>query len=300
MYVGTRDALGATFSPMRPISNDEIADVLERIGDLMEAQGGDRFRIRAYRNAAGRVRGHAEPLVELVEREGHAGLVRLPSIGDSLARLVEELVHTGRARLLARLEGEVTAEELFDALPGVGEELAERIHETLHVETLEELETAAHDGRLETVPGIGPHRAEMIRSGLAQRLREDSRARARAVRTRGRRVEPPPVELLLAFDGEYRRRAAAGELRKIAPRRFNPEGESWLPILHVEREGWDLTALFSNTARAHQLGRTRDWVVIFFARGDEEGQCTVVTETRGPSEGRRVVRGREGEGSAEP
>jgi hypothetical protein len=56
-----------------------------------------------------------------------------------------------------------------------------------------------------------------------------------------------------------------------------------------------VTALFSNTARAHALGRTHDWVVLFYERNGDEGQCTVVTETRGPLAGRRVVRGRESE-----
>jgi hypothetical protein len=54
--------------------------------------------------------------------------------------------------------------------------------------------------------------------------------------------------------------------------------------------------LFSNTARAHDLGRTHDWVVIYFYDDDHrESQCTVVTETHGPMTGKRVVRGREAE-----
>jgi hypothetical protein len=66
--------------------------------------------------------------------------------------------------------------------------------------------------------------------------------------------------------------------------------------MHAERGGWSYTALFSNTALAHRLGRTDDWVVIYFARaGGPEHQRTVVTETRGPLEGLRVVRGRETE-----
>ena len=53
---------------------------------------------------------------------------------------------------------------------------------------------------------------------------------------------------------------------------------------------------YSNTARAHQLGRTHDWVVLYYYDGDhQEGQHTVVTETHGPLEGQRVVRGRESE-----
>lgn len=86
----------------------------------------------------------------------------------------------------------------------------------------------------------------------------------------------------------------SGSLPKIEPRRFNPSGEAWLPILHTERGEWRFTALFSNTARAHELGRTRDWVVIYFhLDSGPEGQRTVVTETRGRLKGHRVVRGRE-------
>jgi putative hydrolase len=87
----------------------------------------------------------------------------------------------------------------------------------------------------------------------------------------------------------------------IAPRRFNPTGEAWLPILHTERGDWRFTALFSNSALAHELGRVRDWVVIYFHQDSgPEGQRTVVTETRGPLAGRRVVRGRESECPTQP
>jgi len=107
--------------------------------------------------------------------------------------------------------------------------------------------------------------------------------------------ERPPVDILLDVDAEYRRRAEAGELKKIAPKRFNPEGETWLPIMHTERDGWNFTALYSNTARAHDLGQTHDWVLLYYERDGEEDQATVVTETHGPVEGKRVVRGREAE-----
>lgn len=109
-------------------------------------------------------------------------------------------------------------------------------------------------------------------------------------------IDRPSVATLLEVDGEYRKKAKAGDLPRIAPKRFNPEGRAWLAVLHADREGWHFTALFSNTARAHELMRTNDWVVLYFYGSDHrEGQCTVVTETRGPLEGRRVVRGREAE-----
>jgi hypothetical protein len=101
----------------------------------------------------------------------------------------------------------------------------------------------------------------------------------------------PGVALLLLIDSEYRQKATRNQLRKIRPRRFNPEGKTWLPIYHTQREGWDFTVLFSNTHRAHHLGKTNDWVIIYYDRHGIEGQVTVVTETRGPLKGKRVVRG---------
>ncbi|MGQ0702952.1 MAG: hypothetical protein ACT4PM_07465 [Gemmatimonadales bacterium] len=104
----------------------------------------------------------------------------------------------------------------------------------------------------------------------------------------------PSVAELLDLDREYRHKAEAGELQLIAPRKHNPKGEAWLPVHHTERGSRKYTALFSNTARAHRLGRTHDWVVIYYQDGGgEERQCTVVTEFREPLRGKRVVRGRE-------
>jgi hypothetical protein len=102
--------------------------------------------------------------------------------------------------------------------------------------------------------------------------------------------------MLLDVDREYRDAAAARRLPRIAPRRFNPTGEKWLPILHAERDHWPFTGLSSNTFRAHALERTRDWVVVYFhADARPEGQRTIVTESSGSLEGGRVVRGRESE-----
>jgi DNA polymerase (family X) len=109
-------------------------------------------------------------------------------------------------------------------------------------------------------------------------------------------MDAPSVDILLDVDREYREKAQAGSLPKIAPRRMNPEGKPWLPVLHTRFGPWHFTALFSNTERAHELHRIYDWVVIFYSDPDGgEGQATVVTERRGALTGRRVVRGREPE-----
>ena len=117
------------------------------------------------------------------------------------------------------------------------------------------------------------------------------RVKMRAWRWRSFLLVDPTVATLLEVDREYRDKAAAGRLHRIAPRRFNPDHIAWLPVLHERRDGRHFTALFSNTGQAHQLHRTHDWVVIFY----EDGQCTVVTEYRGALKGMRVVRGREPE-----
>jgi len=291
-------------------ANAEIADALERVADLLEAQDGHTFRIRAYRGAAQTLRRLEQPAVEILAADGTAGLEKLPGIGKSIAALVDEYAHNLRLGILDRLEGQTSPEDLFTTVPGIGEELAARIHRQLHVETLEELEVAAHDGRLETVPGLGPRRVRGVQASLAQILSKGARRRARRMRwLEAGKLEPTPstaeepaadhgrpsVKLLLEVDAEYRKRAAAGDLRTIAPRRFNPAKKAWLPVLHAEHDGWHFSALYSNTARAHELGRTRDWVVIYFEHDGHEDQCTVVTEYSGPLAGKRVVRGREAE-----
>jgi len=268
--------------------NESIADKLREAAALLEAQGADVFRVRAYRRAADTVASMTEDADAVLEREGPAGLERLPNVGKGIAAAIAEMVLTGGWTRLARLRGELDPTRLFRAIPGVGPELAARIHDTLHVDTLEALEAAAHDGRLESVDGVGPRRAASMRATLDTMLR----------RVRGAPHTPPAgtpmVALLLDVDRDYRERAAHGELLCIAPKRFNPSARRWLPIMHVDRGDWHFTALYSNTARTHQLGRTGDWVVLYFYDGDHrEGQCTVVTETRGRLRGRRVVRGRE-------
>jgi putative hydrolase len=269
-------------------TNRRFAARLDEVAALLEQQGANPFRVRAWRRAAEVLRRLEVPAESIVAREGIGGLRALPAIGETLARAIRDLVESGRLPMLDRLRGEVDPEALLRTVPGVGRALARRLHDELGIGTLEELEAAAHNGRLERMPGIGGKRLAGIRDALAARLQ------------RGRGARPPVaaepgVAELLDVDREYRERAARGELRLLAPRRFNPRHEAWLPILHASRGGLHYTALFSNTARAHQLGRTHDWVVLYCDGRDGERRFTVVTANDGPLVGRRIVRGRERE-----
>lgn len=267
-------------------SNADIAATLERIAALLEQQQANPFRIQAYRTAAGSVRTEPGSVAELAAREGPEGLERLYGIGPRISRHITSFVDTGRIPLLEQLEGELDPLGLLATVPGIGPKSAQEIHQRLGIGSLEELELAAHDGRLEQLPGFGPRRVAGLRHTLGNMLSRRVRCPAPAAQER------PPLALLLELDAEYREKAAADRLPRLAPRRFNPERKAWLPILHAERQGWSLALAYSNTARAHQQGRTRDWVVIYYEHDGQLGQCTVVTETAGPLRGRRDGRAR--------
>jgi putative hydrolase len=273
----------------RPDINAFIADELAQAALLLEQQGADVFRAGAYRRAADTVRRHPYGLDRLFAEQGIQGLVSLPGIGRGIGAAIVELIRTGRFSKLERLRGELEPVRLFQTVPGIGPTLAQLIHDELHVDTLEGLELAAHDGRLERMTGFGARRAASIRASLGAILGRHPRFH----RISG--VEPG-VELILNIDRRYREGAERGEWPTIAPKRFNPRAESWLPVMHASRDEWHFTLLFSNTSRAHHLQHTRDWVVVYFYDHEhDEGQCTVVTEYRGPLAGKRVIRGRERE-----
>ena len=248
--------------------------------------------VRAYRTAAETLRSLDRPAAEILRREGVAGLEQLPGIGRSLAQTIEKLVRTGRSALLERLRGSSAPEKLFATVPDIGPQLARQIHDQLGIETLADLEQAAHDGRLARVPRMGPKRIRAVRESLAGRFR---RRDPTTPHTRPQPADEPPVAELLDVDRQYRLLAERGRLPRIAPRRFNPTQEAWLPVLHTQRQGRHYTAMYSNTARAHELGTLRDWVVICRDDPGGHGQWTVLTGRYGKLHNRRIIGGREAE-----
>jgi hypothetical protein len=269
-------------------SNEQLSTVLEEVADLLEAQGANPFRVHAYRGAAQTLRQLQQPAHHILKAEGVAGLIKLPGIGRSLANAINHLVWSHHLPLLERLRGEHAPERLFATVPNIGKGLARRIHDQLGIETLTELEAAASDGRLAQIPGMGAKRIRAVRESLAGRFQPRWHRAAEVQEDH----DPVPVAELLGIDEAYRRLATQGRLPRIAPRRFNPTGEAWLPVLHTQRGGRHYTALFSNTAHAHELGTTHDWVVIY-RDDDDHGRWTVITAQYGQLRGHRIVRGRE-------
>ena len=100
------------YGAARCLSSERVAELLEEIAELLEAQDANPFRVRAYRFAADTVRGLPRPVSDVVEHEGAEGLRRIHGVGESLSRSIEQLARTGHLGLL-----DVEAPEARDFAP---------------------------------------------------------------------------------------------------------------------------------------------------------------------------------------
>jgi Helix-hairpin-helix domain len=135
-----------------------------------QGQGANLYRVRAYHRAATTRHWLGRPVTEMLQQEGVEGLRKLPGLGESLTRTIHDLVVTGRLSRLDRLRGEMDPVLLFASVPGIGTVLVEHLHCDLGIATLEELEAAAHDGRLAEIAGIGEKKLAGVIDSLATRL----------------------------------------------------------------------------------------------------------------------------------
>lgn len=271
----------------RHASNVAIAERLIEAAGLLDRQGADKAPVRAYARAAEAVAEHRRDVTAL----GFDALAAL--LGETIAAAVVEMARGRRWPFLDRLRGDADPPALFRTVPGMGVQTAARIHDELHIDTLTALETAAADGRLASVRGLGPRRVAVLRAALAERLHH---VRGRSHPSAGAVLSEPTAEAILAADALYRMQAEAGRLPRLAPRRLNAEGRAWLPILHTRRGDWRFTALYANSAQARGDGRDEDWVSVVFHDGvQREGQRAVFTAISGDLAGRRVIQGREAE-----
>lgn len=169
-------------SPIGP-TNIELAEALDQMAEVLVRQGEPNpYRVQAYLQAAGMVRDLEEPVARLYGEGGRDALTSLAGIGVSLAHHIAQYVETGRIGLRDRLLRAEDPAALLATLPGVSERLARRLVDELGVESLAELERAAHDGRLQDLDGVGPRTTEAIRLQLNSVLNRSARRRARRLR----------------------------------------------------------------------------------------------------------------------
>ena len=158
------------------MENLDIARTLTLLGDLLEIQGANPFRIRAYRNAVNTVNGLSRPLAVMVQ-EGE-DLTALPGIGKNVAAHIVELLETGSIDRLREVEAEIprSLAELM-ALDGVGPKKAKKLHDELGVKTVDDLEKALEAGRVQELEGFGARSGEKIQIAIAQHRKHTGRFR---------------------------------------------------------------------------------------------------------------------------
>ncbi|GBD31597.1 DNA polymerase/3'-5' exonuclease PolX [bacterium HR33] len=147
------------------VDKQQVARVLEDIASFMELKGENPFRVRAYRSAA---RAIATFPGDLAEALATGELAETKGIGPATLEIIAEVLNTGRSRMLEDLRDEIPP-GLVEMLQisGLGVAKVRQIYETLHIDTLAELEEAARDGRLEKLPRFGKKTAENILKGIA-------------------------------------------------------------------------------------------------------------------------------------
>jgi DNA polymerase (family X) len=159
-----------------PVVNATVAAIFEEIADLLDIQGANPFRIRAYRNAA-RTIGELGTDIRTLEVRGTA-LTDIPGIGKDLAGKIREIIDTGRCQALERLHKEIppAVTELL-RIPGLGPKRVRILWHELDVNTLEQLLRAARDGRIRSLHGFGEKTEQKILAAAQAQIRGDHRVK---------------------------------------------------------------------------------------------------------------------------
>jgi DNA polymerase (family 10) len=150
-----------------PVQNADIAEIFNKIADMLEIQDANPFRVRAYRNAARTVSSLAQSVSEMVA--GGRDLTELSGIGKDLAAKIKEIVQTGSVAKLKELEGKMPSElNSLMKLPGLGPKKVRALYRELGIVNLEGLKKAAENGDVRQLDGFGRKSEEKILQGLEQ------------------------------------------------------------------------------------------------------------------------------------
>jgi DNA polymerase (family X) len=186
-----------------------VAQVLEQIAAFLELKSENRFRIRAFRTAARAITSFPGDLAQSLD---DGSLASAKGIGPATLQIVTELVRTGRASMLEELREQIPPGlvEMLE-ISGLGVAKIRQIHEVLGIDSLPELEAAAHDGRLAKLPRFGPRTSEnllkaiaFLRRATAFRLSHHAAEEARGLRAALERL-PGVTQAVIA--GDVRRRS---------------------------------------------------------------------------------------------
>lgn len=144
-----------------PVHNSDIADIFNKVADLLEIQGANPFRVRAYREAARTIGGLSKNAAEMVSQDEN--LSELPGIGEDLAEKIKTIVKTGKLPLLEDLKENIP-EELSDlmSIQSLGAKKINALYTKLNISSFKELQKAAAEGKISTLPGFGKKSEQKI------------------------------------------------------------------------------------------------------------------------------------------
>ena len=148
-----------------PVHNSEIADLFERLANLLDIEGANPFRVRAYREAARTVSGYPRSMSDLLA--SGEDLTQLPGIGKDLAAKIKTIVETGDLPALQKIETRTPA-ALSDIMhiQGLGPERVKALYRNLGIRSIDDLKRAARSGEIRKLKGFGKKTEEMIRERL--------------------------------------------------------------------------------------------------------------------------------------
>lgn len=235
------------------VHNKQIAEIFYNLADLLEIEGENPFRVRAYRNAARVINGLSQNVSDLII-EGK-DLTELPGIGDAIAIKIETIVKTGKLPALEDIEKRiphVLAEMM--RIPGLGPKKIKALHEKLHINSMEKLLHAIEKGKVRQLPGFSEKTELMIKSGV-KRLSTTSK---RLPRVDAKHIAEPIIAYLQKAPG-IKKVIIAGSYR----RRKETVGD--LDILVTANQGEKVINYFVNfddVKKVLSKGRTRSTVIL--------------------------------------
>jgi DNA polymerase (family X) len=203
-----------------PVYNSDVAKIFNRVADLLEIEGANPFRVRAYRNAARTVSTLSDNIADRVEAGDD--LTEMEGIGDDLAAKIEEIVKTGDLKQLEEIE-QRTPPELAEMLnvAGLGPKRVQTLYQQLDITSMAELREAAEAHSIRELEGLGKTIEQKILDDLQDMDQQETRTQLNVAEER----VDPLVEYLKAIEridrvtvaGSYRRRKeTVGDLDILA------------------------------------------------------------------------------------
>ncbi|KVV50514.1 phosphoesterase [Burkholderia cepacia] len=237
-----------------PIHNAGYAAVFAEIADMLEIQGANPFRVRAYRNAARTIADYGRDIATMIANGDDLG--KIPSIGPDLASKLREIAATGTCELQQTLRHALPGAivELLD-VPGLGAKRVKALHEALHVDSLEQLRAEAKSGHVRELPGFGAKTEAHLLEAIDDRLQREPQ----------RFLLPDAAHSLLPLLERLRAIAGVGKAVPAGSFRRRRETVGDLDILVTARDPQAVADAFvgdGEVARVLAHGKTKSSVVL--------------------------------------